>query len=252
MTTASVGFHCPECLKGNKQQVLTLQNDFGAGRPIVTMALMAVNFAVFLFDLAGGATIMGAGTSDLWFDLGLNAHFVDATGEWYRVLTSGFIHGGIIHIGFNMYLLWAIGQSLEKRFGRLTFGLVYLAGLIGGSLGALLLEPNALVGGASGAVFALMGLMLILQRHGGVNIFQSGIGRLVLLNIIFSFRGGVSLGGHGGGLLAGVLIGLIVTEAVPKLTNGTGRPKWIELGLIVSLTAILALGVVLAVARATA
>lgn len=250
MTTASVGFHCPECLKGDKQQVLTRHNDFGAGRPIVTMTLMAVNFAVFLLDLVQGANIMGSGISEVWFDFALRADVVDVRGEWYRVITSGFIHSGIIHIGFNMYLLWAIGQSLEKRFGRLTFALVYFAGLIGGSLGAMLLDPNALVGGASGAVFALMGLMLVLQRQGGVNVFQSGIGRLVLLNILFSFRGGVSLGGHGGGLLAGVLIGLIVTEVVPKLTKGTGKSKLVERALIVGLIVLLSIGVVFAVARA--
>lgn len=181
-------------------------------KPLVTQAIMGLCAAVFAWDILQGSNFMTGQGGAASRDLGLFAPFVQ-NGEWYRVFTSAFTHSGLIHIGFNMYLLWMLGKAMEGRFGSLTFGTIYVAGILGGSLGAVLVEPRALVVGASGAVFALMGATVVLQRAGGMNIFQSGIGGLILINVLLSFRGGISLGGHLGGLIAGAVVGLILSEA---------------------------------------
>ncbi len=249
MTTASVGFHCPDCLKSNKQQVLSRTNNFGVSeRPPVVMGLIIINVLVFIYDIVSGANIMGSGLSDVANDFGLLGIAVDMDNEWYRVLSSGFVHSGIIHVAFNMYLLYALGRSLETRYGSLTFGGLYLAGLFGGALGALLVEPRALVVGASGAVFALMGFLVMVQRKQGINFFSSGVGRLVMLNILFSFSGGISLGGHGGGLICGLIAGALVTEVLPNMGQ---KGRKVEAAAMFALALVLALAVIPAVSRAS-
>lgn len=215
MNQASVGWHCPDCVRGHQREIapaakaarVALQGH----RPIVTQVLIALCGAVYLWDMTQGANAMSGAQSRAAREFALFAPLVES-GEWYRVVTAAFTHSGLIHIGFNMWLLWVIGQSLEGRFGSLTFGSMYATGILGGSLGAMIVEPQASVVGASGAVFALMGVMLVLQRMGGVNVFQSGIGGLVLINVLLSFRGGISLGGHLGGLAVGVLMGFALGQ----------------------------------------
>jgi len=134
---------------------------------------------------------------------------VQFDGEWYRIFSTGFTHAGLMHIGFNMWILWQIGQSLEGRFGSLTFGTLYVTGLLGGSLGAMVVEPTSSVVGASGAVFAIMGALVVLQYMAGMNIFSSGLGRLLLLNVGITFLvPSISKGGHFGGLAIGLVCGL--------------------------------------------
>ncbi len=178
----------------------------GDYRPPVTVALIASCVAVFAWDVfAGGANVGRSGS--IANDFALWAPAVKFDNEWYRVISAGFAHSGLIHLGFNMWLLWVLGGTLEKRFGALAFGTMYVTGLLGGSLGAMLVEPTSSVVGASGAVFGLMGVTLILQRMGGIGVFQSGIGMLVVFNVVLSFRSGVSLGGHLGGLAVGLAMG---------------------------------------------
>ena len=226
MHQASVGYHCPSCVRGHaaatKPARKALQTALHGHRPMVTMAIMAVAGLVYAFDISQGANPVSGENSLVVQELSVWAIGIER-GEWWRVVTSGFGHIGLIHIGFNMWLLWMLGQGLEGRFGPINFGLIYLAGIIGGSLGALLVEPRSAAVGASGAVFALMGLTLVLQKVAGQNIFQSGIGGLVLINILFSFRGGVSLGGHLGGLVVGVVIGFVIVEARKRRLDQTSR-----------------------------
>ena len=108
-----------------------------------------------------------------------------------------------------MYLLWSLGRMLEGPLGSARFAGLYVASLLCGSFGALLLSPEALTVGASGAVFGLMGAAFLLLRDRGVDPFASGIGPLILFNLAFSFLGsGISIGGHLGGLLGGGLCAL--------------------------------------------
>lgn len=217
MNQASVGWHCPECVRTASKQARPAQRAVQLAlqghRPIATMVLIALNVAVFLWDATQGSNLMTGGRSQAARDFGLFAPYVEQRGEWYRVVTSAFTHSGLIHIGFNMYLLWVLGQSIEGRFGPKVFVPMYATGIVGGAVGAMLLEPTSSVVGASGAVFGLMGVMLVLQQMGGVNIFKSGIGTLVLINVMLSFRSGISLGGHLGGLVVGLAMGALLGEA---------------------------------------
>lgn len=239
MATASVGFHCPECLKGDNQKVLSRSNNFGekSYTPIVS-ALIVVNALIFLYGMAIG----NQESRQFEFDFLLNASLITFDDSWWRVLTSGFLHANLIHVGFNMYLLFAIGQQLEKRYGWMTFAGLYLAGLLGGSLGVFLIEPTSRAVGASGAVFALMGFLMVIQWKNGINVMQSGIGRLVMLNIMFSFMPGISKGGHFGGLIAGCLAALIVTDMLPKFTPKAS--KTITAAAMFAFAAVLAIAVV--------
>ena len=126
-------------------------------------------------------------------------------------MTSGFLHFGIIHLAFNMLLLFQLGQVLEPVIGRVRFGLLYFAALLAGSAGALILQPNAIHGGASGAVFGLMGAAFVGMRSRGVNPFSTGLGTTLLINLFVTFTiPGISIGGHIGGILGGAAAGWVV------------------------------------------
>jgi membrane associated rhomboid family serine protease len=200
---APVGYLCPECARAPKRQVRVARS----GAFLLTKALVAINVAVFLLqqvpDLGGAVTRAGV----------LFGPAV-ASGEWWRIVTSGFLHGGILHIGFNAYLLWMLGQMLEPEAGTARYAALYAAGLFGGSAGALLLSWDAPTLGASGAVFGLMGAAMVGMRRRGVNPWRSSIGSLVLLNLVFTFAvPSVSIGGHLGGLLGGAAAALPVFQA---------------------------------------
>lgn len=179
---------------------------------------MALCLAVFFYDSSvGGALTIGTGVErvgpslvDGLGELVLYGPSLEFNGEWYRVFTSGFVHFGIAHVGMNMLVLWQVGRMIEGVFGALTFAVLFVAGVIGGSLGALLLEPDVPVGGASGAVFALLGATAVLQMLAGQNIFRTGLGPLLVINIALSFLPFVSLGGHMGGLAMGVVAGAVI------------------------------------------
>lgn len=155
----------------------------------------------------GGRAVSGVG------DLTLFGPTMRYDGEWYRLLSSGFAHFSESHIGFNMLLLWFTGRLIEGNFGALTFLTLYVAGLLGGSLGALLIEPESQAGGASGAVFALLGATAVLQHMAGRKVMTSGVGPLLLMNVALSFLPEVSLGGHLGGLVVGLAGGWLMGTA---------------------------------------
>lgn len=204
MKTASVGFHCPECTKAGKQQVYTRATMSALNRPIVTQALIAVNAAVFVAGLIYESSDALAGRGGFIVDGGLFGPAVD-DGEWWRIVTSGFLHGGLIHIGFNMYLLYQLGSILEQLLGRARFAAVYFTSLLCGSFGVLLLQPDALTVGASGAVFGLMGVLFLAYREKGIDPFSTGIASTIGINLLLTFTiPGISIGGHVGGLLGGL------------------------------------------------
>lgn len=189
--------------------------------PLITGLIIAACLAVFFYDSSLGFTLtagegvqqVGPERVDGLGDLVLYAPSLEYNGEWYRVLTSGFIHFGIAHLGMNMLVLWQVGRMIEGVFGALNFAVLYVAGILGGSLGAVLLDPDVPVGGASGAIFALLGATAMLQMLAGQNIFKTGLGPLLIINIAISFLPFVSLGGHMGGLVMGVAAGLVIGTA---------------------------------------
>lgn len=221
MTPTSVGMRCPECSK-QRTKVHTIRSM--ATEPRVTYALIAINVVMFLATGSFGVGSNGSDTA-LFRDLALvgdgfdGRNFVGvAQGEYWRLVTGGFLHGGLIHIGFNMYLLYILGQQLETVLGHVRFAALYGAALLAGSFGALVVEPHTYTVGASGAVFGLMGAMVIEQRARGMDPFAGGIfgsvGGLIVINLALSLViANVSIGGHIGGLVGGTAAAWLMGEA---------------------------------------
>ena len=187
------------------------------------MALMAVNALFFLYTTVRDPQSLSGSLTQAHIDLGLNEQFLRLDDQWYRLVTSGFMHFGLIHIGFNMYLLYMLGQMLEPSLGRVKFLLVYLAGLFGGSAGSILLDsPRAISAGASGAVFGLMALAFVGYYLHGANPLNTSIGTLLMLNLVITFVfPRISIGGHLGGAAAGALCAFAVMAPKHK-----GMPAW--------------------------
>ena len=238
LVRADIGSQCVECAKRGKAPTATRARDWSARQPIlVTYALMAINLAVFVWMVAKNPDNLNPGGSITpeAADLALaervivrttsgTLEFIDVTDQWYRLITSGFLHYGVIHLAFNMFLLFQLGQMLEPALGRVRFALLYVASLLGGSAGALLLQPNGLHGGASGAVFGLLGAAAVIMYRRGINPLSTGVGSLIVLNLLITFTiGGISIGGHLGGLIAGAASGALM-ESSPR----SRQPKWVS------------------------
>lgn len=205
---ASVGVHCPECTKASGTTKVYNTRNLPNSQGRMTKILVGINVVVWIATIALlGATTLSSGP--VGQDYGTWGQRIWEDSEFWRVVSGGFLHSGLIHIGFNMYLLWHLGQQIERIVGEKKFLAVYMVALLGGSFGAILLDPNIPVVGASGAVFGLIGYTVFLYRSRGIGLFDTGLGFLIVLNVFFSFRGGVSLGGHGGGLLIGFLLGAL-------------------------------------------
>ena len=236
MHQASVGVHCPECVRGNAQRVYTPRTMPG-GQGTVTRALVGVNAAIWVVSIVAlGSSIGSAGS--VFADYGTWGRAIDVDGEWWRLISGGFLHSGLIHIGFNMYLLWVLGQQLERVMGEGPFALAYAVSLLGGSFGAVLLSPNSTAVGASGAVFGLIGMTVLLYRSRGIGLFDTGLGGLIAINVLLSFRGGISLGGHLGGLLVGLLLG-VVFFGLDRSGSPLGRNPRVHLGVAAALGVLL-------------
>ncbi len=242
MTPTPVGMRCPECASQRTKVV----RGVGANSTLLssapaTFVLIAINAAVFLAEIASGSggfyDIQG---SSLVFDFGLFGPLV-SEGEWYRLLTSGFLHAGLLHVGFNMFALFFLGRILEPSIGTPRFLGVYFASLFGGAFGALLLDPNALTIGASGAIFGIFGATFVIARGRGFDAVASSIGVVLLINLAFSFgAANISLGGHLGGLAAGVLCGAAII-AGDRGRLGQNRLA-VELAVLVGVALLAVLG----------
>jgi membrane associated rhomboid family serine protease len=212
MTSTPVGMRCPECA-GQRTRVKTLRNTIR--RPEVTFALIAINVVAFVAE--GSVSLSGQPTGKVFEEGSLLGSIGGlptlgvAHGQWWRIVTGGFLHESIIHIGFNMYVLYVLGQMLEPALGRLRFGTIYAVSLLTGSFGALLITPHSPTVGASGAVFGLMGAAAVEMRARQIPIMQSGVGGLILINLVISFTlPGISWGGHIGGLIGGAATALVI------------------------------------------
>ena len=215
LVQASVGSHCVDCAKTDRPNVPTRARYWNARQPtLVTYTLIALNLGVFAWlCLQDPAAFTGSHTTAGQVDLGLAAVLLqDGAGEYYRLITAGFLHFGIIHIAFNTILLFQLGNLLEPAIGRVRFGLLYFAGLLAGSAGALLLtDARSLTGGASGAVFGLMAAAIVGLRNRGVNPFSTSLGTVFIINLVLTFTvPGVSIGGHIGGAVGGALAGWVI------------------------------------------
>jgi membrane associated rhomboid family serine protease len=213
MRTSPVGVRCPEC--AGERTRAHAPNILAGRDPYVTYALLAANVVLFLLTNnigGGGGGLLGGGSlNSLGRHLALFGPAVDR-GQDYRLITAAFIHYGPLHLAFNMYALYLIGGALERYVGHWRFAVIYLLSALAGSFGALLLSPDAFTAGASGAIFGLMGALLVLERHRGVALLGGSIGGLLVINLVFTFGvPGISVGGHIGGLLGGIATGIVLS-----------------------------------------
>ena len=211
MTPTPVGMRCPECAR-QRTRVVTARTMSGV--PRVTYALIAANVIVFLAEIGTGVQLLGGlGNSSVIRNFALS-RFTVAQGDWWRLVTSGFLHANLIHIGFNMYVLYVLGMMLEPAIGSFKFALIYFVSLLAGSFGALLLSSEfALTLGASGAVFGLAGAGVMVMRSRGLDPMQSGLPVFIGINLLFSVTfAGISIGGHIGGLIGGALAAVVLFD----------------------------------------
>jgi membrane associated rhomboid family serine protease len=209
MTPTPVGMRCPECAR-QKTQVRTMRTMSSV--PQLTYAIIGINVLIFVAQIATGAGGFDATSGRVYRDGALFGPLV-AAGDWWRIVTSGFLHAGLLHIAFNMYFVYFLGSMLEPAIGKLRFGVLYVVSLLGGSLGALLLSFNSPTVGASGAAFGLLAAGIILMRSRGINPMESGLVMLLVLNLGITFLlPGISVGGHVGGVITGGVAAYLLFE----------------------------------------
>ena len=212
MTPTPVGMRCPECAQ-QKTEVKTMSSVRSGADPVVTYVLIALNVIAFVAELGSGSAVAEGGGGRVVDDGALFGPAIANGHEYWRLITGGFLHAGIIHILFNMYFLYVLGQQLEPAAGRVRFAVLYFTSMLTGSFGALLLEPDSFTVGASGAVFGLMGGAVVALRARGINPMESGLGMVILLNLGITFIiPGISIGGHLGGLAGGLIAGYLLFE----------------------------------------
>ena len=247
MSVAPVGIRCPDHAGGRRQTpkpVRSVQRTAARrGFVIPTQALMtrilvAVNVGIYLITVAQGSGLNSPG-GHLFYKWVLFGPSV-ANGEWWRLITSTFLHANLLHIGFNMYALWWLGSQVELALGRWRFLLLYLVSGLAGSAGALVWNPNAITVGASGAIFGLLGAGLILEYRTTGRLAGPFL-TLIIINLVitFAFSSFISAGGHVGGLIAGILGASVI------MARGRFREAW-DAATIVGLVGIGVLSVAIA------
>jgi membrane associated rhomboid family serine protease len=207
MRSASIGYQCPACasdstpiIKGiNRNRFIPNQKNTP-----VTKFLSISLIAIFLLQELTGTLLVKS--------FALFAPLV-TSGEWWRLISAGFLHGSIIHLLFNVYILWVIGSQLESIVGKVNFVIIYFVSLLGGSLASYLFSPFGSYSiGASGAIFGLMGAMLVVGRKRNLDISQ--ITTLVAINVVIGFvLSGIDWRAHLGGLAAGAFIAWVLLNA---------------------------------------
>jgi membrane associated rhomboid family serine protease len=220
---ASVGSHCVECVKeaapraGQRVGLLVRGQDL-----IATKTILAINVVSFAILAVSDSTLAGTGrTADHLVLFGPLVH----QGEWWRIFTVSMVHYGLLHLFFNMILLWIVGQLLEPGAGPLRFALLYVVSVAAGSAGALIAQPHVITAGASGGVFGIAAAATLVMQRQGVSFWNTGFGPLIVINLVIDwFTPQISIAAHIGGAIGG----LLAAEAMLQ-SRKAGRP---ELGVI--------------------
>ncbi|MFD0638738.1 rhomboid family intramembrane serine protease [Catenulispora yoronensis] len=250
MRSAAVGFQCPDCVRSGNKDVRQARTVFGAAAgtttPVATIGLIVLNFAVYAAELLHHsvsdrlAMLSDAltGPNDALYQPmaappGFHAIGV-ANGEWYRLITSSFVHllpsdppFGPTHILFNMLSLWMFGVVLEQHIGRVRFLAVYLISAVGSSVMCYYLtEPYLHTVGASGAIFGLIGAYFVLSRR--LHFDPLGAQRQLVIAIVWLVLSAkaTSWQGHLGGLLTGVAAALVIAHAPAPAKPPSKPPAW--------------------------
>jgi membrane associated rhomboid family serine protease len=207
MITASIGYQCPSCASDSTPVI----NGIGRNRFIhnqkntpVTKFFSISLLVAYVFQFLLGDILIA--------NFALFAPSV-ANGQWWLLITAGFLHGSIFHLLFNTYILWVIGSQLESIVGKINFVIIYFVSLLGGSFASYLFSPFGSYSiGASGAIFGLMGAMLVVGRKRNLDISQ--ITTLVAINVVIGFvLSGIDWRAHLGGIAAGAFITWVLLNA---------------------------------------
>jgi membrane associated rhomboid family serine protease len=235
--------------------VRTLRTPRGTTRS-ATEILIGLNVIVFLAEVATGVSLF-SGSDGGWvyfhgalYGPAINGNFAFPPGfplaghhQYWRLLTAGFLHASLIHLGLNMLSLWFIGRVLEPGIGRINFLAIYFASLFAGSFGALLFDPRTPTLGASTAIFGIFGALIVVAQARRIPLWQSGLLPVLLLNFVFTLTyPGISIGGHVGGLVGGLICGELVVE----LYERRGKQRLALLGCLVVAVACIAGGIAVA------
>lgn len=257
-TPAAVGVICPECMAQQRASETPAQKKaqrrwaasrpavaVADGRPTVTLAIVAITGLAYIVSLIPG--VGGLLTQALAFN---SIYLFPQVGlQPWRLFTVALVHDGFFHVGLNMLALWFIGRSLEPLLGRWRFLVLYLFGVLGGSVAVALLAPTVWVVGASGAIFALFGALLVIGRHIGadIRVIAIVIGINFALPFVLAFIGSIGTGdfvgalngvrvswqAHLGGLATGAVVGLIYARTRQI------RQKRLQIGLLVAVGVVL-------------
>jgi membrane associated rhomboid family serine protease len=243
MQSASVWFQCPECVRQGGRTTRQARTAFGGFVPTqtgqVTRVLIAINVAAFI------AQQVSSTITDKYALLGyarltpLGPLEGVASGQYYRLITSAFLHENFLHILFNMYALLVVGPVVEHALGRLRFTALYVLSALGGSAMAYVFaDPRALTLGASGAIFGLFGALFIVARRLGGN--TNGIVGIIAINLVITFTiPNISWEGHLGGLATGTLLAAAYGYA-PRAAR-----TQVQLGASLAVLALIVVAVVL-------
>ncbi len=209
-----------------------------AGKPYVTYALIGINILIFLLCAVQAGSFGDPGAAAIFSSGDLLKSDV-AAGEYWRLLTSGFLHFSVMHVAVNMLSLYILGRDLELALGMSRYVAVYLIALLGGSAAVMLFENDrALTAGASGAIYGLMGAMLVIILKARVSPVPVLL--IIGFNVVLSFSlPGISVLGHLGGLAFGAaataaivyLPGMVLPEG-RRTPEAAGRVGWIALGAL--------------------
>jgi membrane associated rhomboid family serine protease len=230
MTPAAVGIRCPDHAGARRSARVVAKRGIarapqmrrGATEALVTKSLIGINVAIYLVTAVQGNGINAPGGqlfARMWLDGPDVAH-----GDWWRLITAAFLHASLLHIGFNMLALWWFGAPVEEYLGRTRFIGMYLVSGLAGSAGALT-QTHGVTVGASGAIFGVLGAMLILEWQATGRLGGNAM-TLIVINLALSFAlANISIGGHIGGLIGGILTTLAYARW------GRGHAAYGRLGL---------------------
>lgn len=238
---ASVGYQCVECVSAGQRQVRRARTIAGGQlqrQPVVMPLMIALNLGVFLLTAAQAGSIWRNYASALFFDWVMWPQLIVDEGEWWRLITGGFLHYGLFHVVVNMLALWMLGRDVEQLLGWPRFLLVYLLSLLGGSTAVFVFgDVNTQLAGASGAVWGIIGAVLVAVVRLRLN--PQPVIFLIVLNLAISFLPGISLLGH----LGGFAVGIAVTAAMVYAPRG--RQLFVQVAAV--LAVVLLLGVLIVV-----
>ena len=236
MVFAPVGIRCPEHAgkaQGPSRVTQGVRRVSYEGQgALVTKILIGINVLVFLINLAQGSSLTQVSGSlfvkgALYVPGGLDQ------GEWYRLITAAFLHASLIHLLFNMLVLWFIGAPVEQAIGRGRFLAIYIVSGLAGSARAIIFSPNVVTVGASGAIFGILGAALVLEGQKNYVLGGQALG-LIAVNLIFTFAiPNISIGGHIGGLIGGAL-SMLAFSRLGKTHAIYGRPGLLGIAGVVA------------------